>query len=177
MGSGRPRFPASLPAPIGAIPRFRWSCSAPPPLSRRRSMSCAAVLPTTTSRRRSTPRCCSCACSDYSTVQPRLLESRSQPKAPEFFGLVGGSSAMTRTYATIEKICALQDQYPASRRERHGQGAHRPRAAWARPAALTSVRAAQLRDTRPRAPRTGLRSRARRVHRRQRAQEGPVRAG
>ena len=27
-----------------------------------------------------------------------------QPKAPEFFGLVGGSAAMTRTYATIEKI-------------------------------------------------------------------------
>jgi DNA-binding NtrC family response regulator len=41
----------------------------------------------------------------------RLLErlpdvggGKSEAKAPEFFGLVGGSSAMTRTYSTIEKI-------------------------------------------------------------------------
>jgi DNA-binding NtrC family response regulator len=41
----------------------------------------------------------------------RLLErlpdvggAKSEAKAPEFFGLVGGSSAMTRTYSTIEKI-------------------------------------------------------------------------
>jgi DNA-binding NtrC family response regulator len=33
-----------------------------------------------------------------------MAEPRSQPKAPEFFGLVGGSAAMNRTYATIEKI-------------------------------------------------------------------------
>ena len=106
-----------------------------------------------------------------------MAEPRSQPKAPEFSGLVGGSAAMTRTYATIEKISRYKTNVLLLGESGTGKELIARALHCTRPAPVASVRAAQLRDAWPRAPRErALRPREGRVHGRQRAQEGTVRA-
>ncbi len=91
--------------------------------------------------------------------------------------IIGEDASLKRVSVALQRAADDGRDGAAPGRERHGQGALRAHAARAQPAQRRTVRRDQLRGNSREPPRDGaLRLRERRVHRRERAQAGPVRA-
>ena len=86
---------------------------------------------------------------------------------PRFEGIVGASPPMRELVHLIDRVADVDAGRPHPRRERHRQGARRPRAPRAQPAARRAVRGDQLRrDPGDPARERAVRPRHGRVHRR-----------
>ena len=99
-------------------------------------------------------------------------------RTARFEELLGESPAMQKLYDQLSQIADSRRFRADHRRERDGQGAGRPRAAPAKPAARQAVRRRQLRRPARHAPgKRTVRARQGRVHRRADRPQGAVRSG
>ena len=99
--------------------------------------------------------------------------------APSAQPILGASEALQRALGRLERAArGGTATVLLLRRDRLGQGTHRPLPPREEPARRGAVHRAQLqRDSRAAARERAVRPRARRVHRREAIQEGPVRTG
>ncbi len=96
----------------------------------------------------------------------------------DHYGIVGRSRAIQDVVGMAKIVAQSRSTVLIVGRDRHGQGAGRPRDSRLERAARLAARAGELRGAARHADRIrAVRPRAGRVHRRRREQEGPVRAG